>query len=265
MDEPAEIACDNGVAVVFTLRSPAKETVNEDACCIYRTDSSACVLLVADGMGGLPNGQAASALVVTSIEKFLAASPDESKYRDAILDGIEDANKQIMQEAPGSGSTVALVEIVGNLLRPYHVGDSKILVVGQRGKIKLETLSHSPTEYAIEAGYLEPRDAMDHEDRRYVSNMLGAGDMRIELGAPLRLSKFDTVLIASDGLIDNLHLEEIVEIIRKGKLKKCMQTLIRLCRKRMMGEGNPGEPSAPDDLTILLFRMGRMAVTLENF
>ena len=248
-------SCVCGNIVVFTARSPAKETVNEDSCAIFQIDTNSCVLAVADGMGGLPQGSTASRLVMQSLKDTLNNLKETNSVRDAILNSVEVANQKILALSTGAGSTAAIVEIANNIVRPYHIGDSKILVVGQRGKIKLETLSHSPTEYAVEAGFLEPNEAIDHEDRRYVSNMIGAQDMRIELGSPLTLSKYDTVLLASDGLVDNLQLYEIVEIIRKGNLKKCINKLIELCNERMNSDDNSQNPSAPDDLTILLYRM----------
>ena len=51
-----------------------------------------------------------------------------------------------------------------------------------------------------------------------VSNVLGASDMRIEVGSQRRIAPRDTLLIASDGLSDNLHTEEIVALLRTGPL-----------------------------------------------
>ena len=254
MPTAKQIVTDTGTIAMYTTRSPYKETVNEDACAVYRLDNDACVLAVADGMGGLPQGQAASEIVIDSLKQALGKINGDQNFRDAILNGVEVANKNILDEAAGSGSTVAIVEIVNNTIRPYHVGDSKILVVGQRGKVKLETLSHSPTEYAVEAGYLEPQEAIEHEDRRYITNMLGAQDMRIELGSPLKLATFDTVLLSSDGLVDNVHHAEIVDIIRKGNLMQCLNNLVTLCQLRMTSGGQADTPSSPDDMTIMLYR-----------
>ena len=47
--------------------------------------------------------------------------------------------------------------------KPYHVGDSQILLVGNRGRVKMLTTSHSPVGYAVEAGMLEEHDAIDHD------------------------------------------------------------------------------------------------------
>ena len=209
---------------------------------------------MADGMGGAACGAAASRVTIESLQKVLKdARPSEFGYREAILNGIDAANNQIISLAVGAGSTVATVEIFNNTLRPYHVGDSQIVVVGQRGKVKLQTISHSPVGYAVEAGMLDEHEALHHDDRHVISNYLGYPEMRIEIGPSIPLSRYDTVLVASDGLTDNLQLPEKIEIIRKGKLNKISKELVTLCNRRMNKE-DPGHPSKPDDVSFVLFR-----------
>lgn len=173
--------------------------------------------------------------------------------RAAILDGLDQANQTLLDSGLGCATTLAAVEINGREIRPFHVGDSEILVVGQRGKVKLQTVSHSPVGFAIEAGLLDESEAIHHEDRHIVSNVVGTADMRVEMGTALKLAANDTLLIASDGLFDNLRLDEIVEFIRKGPLDEAVRRLIALARERMDAAADD-VPSKPDDLTIIAFR-----------
>ncbi|MDH3520454.1 MAG: SpoIIE family protein phosphatase, partial [Myxococcales bacterium] len=128
-------------------------------------------------------------------------------------------------------------------------------LVGQRGKLKLQTIAHSPVGFAVEAGMLDESEAMHHEDRHIVSNMLGAPDMRIEVGSARRLAPRDTLLLASDGLSDNLRTDEIVQRIRTGSLEEGARRLVRAARRRMDAPIE-GEPSKPDDLTFVSYRRG---------
>ena len=146
------------------------------------------------------------------------------------------------------------MEINDRAARPYHVGDSAIVVVGQRGRTKLQTLSHSLVAYAVEAGLLDESDAMHHEDRHMVTNVIGVEGMRIDVGLPLALHLRDTVLLASDGLADNLSPAEIVAHIRKGPLVAAATNLIAHTQQRMNAPA-ADHPSKPDDLTFLLFRL----------
>ncbi len=238
----------------YTHRSPDKITPNEDGLAIIPLSAESGVLVVADGLGGQPEGDAASHIALSCMQQRLAQVSEEGGLREAILDAIETANEKIMQKTSGGATTLAVVEIQQNVIRPYHIGDSMILVTGQRGLVKLQIIAHSPVAYAVEAGLLDENAAVHHEERHLVSNIVGATDMRIEIGANLHLDRCDTMLISSDGLFDNLYPEEIVEIIRKRPLREVATRLIELCRTRMHGGMTDGQPSHADDLSFILFR-----------
>jgi serine/threonine protein phosphatase PrpC len=173
--------------------------------------------------------------------------------RTAILNGIEQANQAVCDLGVGAATTFAAVEIQSGSVRPYHVGDSLILLVGQRGRVKLETVSHSPVGFALEAGVMGHGEAMHHEDRHLVSNVLGAPDMRIEVGSERTLAPRDTLVIASDGLSDNLFVREIADHVRRGPLRDAAESLTSTARRRMYAPEDD-EPSKADDLTLLAFR-----------
>jgi serine/threonine protein phosphatase PrpC len=244
-----------GVAVVCSIRSPGRDTPNQDAAALVPVGDSAAVLVVADGVGGVRSGGQASAVAVTCLAEALGGSAaDASGLRPAILDGIERGNRAAQDLGVGAATTLAAVEVADGAVRPYHVGDSMILVVGQRGRVKLQTVAHSPVGFAVEAGVMDEKEAMHHEERHVVSNVLGAPDMRIEVGSARRLGPRDTVLVASDGIFDNLHLHEIVERIRKGPIQQAVRLLAQEALRRMTRPAR-GRPSKPDDLTFVLFRL----------
>ena len=170
------------------------------------------------------------------------------------MNGFEQANKQVLDLGIGASTTLAALEIQGNRVRPYHVGDSTIIVVGQRGKIKTQTVAHSPVGYAVEGGFLDEASAMFHEDRHLISNMIGAADMHIEIGPPMKLAARDTVILATDGLSDNLNTQEIVDTIRTGPLDGSLKALSENARGRMQNPGN-GHPSKLDDMTFIVYRL----------
>lgn len=252
-----------GIVTVVSTACPGKTTPNEDSAGLVNCGPRSGVLLVADGVGGHRGGEFASENVVRIVAEHLdelRATTGQSStpvprgmIRAAILDGLDQANQTLLDSGLGCATTLAAVEINGREIRPFHVGDSEILVVGQRGKVKLQTVSHSPVGFAIEAGLLDESEAIHHEDRHIVSNVVGTADMRVEMGTALKLAANDTLLIASDGLFDNLRLDEIVEFIRKGPLDEAVRRLIALARERMDAAADD-VPSKPDDLTIIAFR-----------
>ena len=94
-----------------------------------------------------------------------------------------------------------------------------------------------------------------HEDRHLVSNILGTSDMRIEIGPPLRLARFDTVLIASDGLCDNSRgRRDRGQGFGRAPCRAGSLNLAVEARAHM--EADDGlAPCKPDDLTIVAYRL----------
>jgi len=241
-------------AVVLSLSKPGRDGPNEDAAAVISLGKGAGVAVVSDGAGGHPGGAKAAALAVHAVcDSVVALGDDLENLRDAIINGFELADRAISALGTGAAATLAVVEIQGTHMRAYHAGDSMVLVTGQRGRIKWQTIPHSPVGYAVEAGLLDRGEALHHEDLHLVSNLLGTQDMRIELGATLSLAPRDTVVLASDGLSDNLHLDEIVERVRKGPLHQAVNELAALAKKRMESPAE-GAPSKPDDLTFIAIR-----------
>jgi len=243
-----------GALVAYTCRAPDKTTENEDGVAAIPYGPDAVVLIVADGAGGLPAGRRASQTAIRSLQESLDVAMSETMLlRTAILNGIDAANEAVLALGNGSATTLTIVTIEGQIARSYQVGDSEAMVVGQRGRIRAQTMAHSPTGFAVEAGLLDQREALHHEERHLVSNFIGTTDMRIDMGAGIQLNPRDTVLLASDGLTDNVHLHEITELIRKGTMSSAIDSMIGLARRRMTVE-TMHQPSKPDDLSVILFR-----------
>lgn len=254
MTDVEKVAVCGGLAVVSSRRSPIKETPNEDAAAVIPVNGQCGLLVVADGVGGVRSGDMAARLAVESLRDAVTDDlGDEFPVRAAIVNGIEEANRRIMDTGLGAATTLAVLEVNGRDIRPYHVGDSTIVVVGGRGKVKWQTVSHSPVGFAVEAGVLDEEEAMHHEDRHVVSNVVGSAEMRIEIGPEIRLAPRDTVVLASDGLLDNLTIDEIIARVRKGRLDKAVRRLAVDSRRRMTCS-EEGQPSKPDDTTIIAYR-----------
>ena len=259
MNEPQSLACANGTALVFSRPSPLKDTGNEDAAAVLPLWDGTAVLIVADGVGGMKAGNKASASAVRAIRKSVDRAPKGSDLRTFIVDGIERANENILKNAAGSATTVAIAEISDGYMRPYHVGDSIILQIGNRGQVKWSALSHAPLSYAVESGLMSEEDAMIHPERNLISNIVGDRDMTIEIGPRRKLAQTDTIVLASDGLCDNLSSHEIADFARRSPLPVRTEQMIAEARNRMYlaieGRAEIEQlPGKPDDLTVIVYR-----------
>ncbi len=243
-----------GEVVAYSAPCPGKTRPNEDAAAVIPTGDDRGFLAVADGLGGQPMAEQASGQALRTLEVWAGrVAQGERSPRDAVLSALEEANTRILEQAPGAGTTIAAVEVHDQVVRPFHVGDSIVLVCSARGRVRLETVPHSPIGYALAAGLIDEEDALHHPDRHIISNVVGSRQMRVEVGAPLTLEPGDTLLIASDGVTDNLRAAELIELVRGGSLRRAGEALAETCRGRMQAADGE-EPSKPDDLTFLLYR-----------
>ncbi len=247
-------ALKNGLAVVYTAPAPGKATGSEDAVALIPLGIDTCVLAVADGLGGQPAGEVASKLVLATLrEHVIATTTAPESLMQAIVEAVNEANHALLVQGLGAATTVAVVTVQGSSARFYHVGDSAILIVDRDGKIKSQTTAQSPVGYAVESGLLNEVEAMQHPQRNIVSNVVGMRDMRIEIGVSLDLAQHDTLLIASDGLTDNLYSHEIASRACAAPPDQAAQRLIEDCQGRMRG-GADSVPGHADDLSFVLFR-----------
>ena len=212
------------------------------------------LLMVADGLGSVAGAREAAGTCLNVILDAAQRAVDESvRVRTGILDGIEAANEAVLSLGQGAATTLIIAEISNERVRTYHVGDSAIVLIGQRGAVKLQTTPHSPVGFAVEAGMLDEHEAIHHEDLNLISNVIGSTEMRIEIGPETPIAPRDTLLLASDGLFDNLLMDEIIETVRTGPIDKKICSLTGAALERMQGKIE-GKPAKPDDLTTLLYR-----------
>jgi protein phosphatase len=257
----ADVSLPHGEVCVRSIRSPDKQTDNEDSAAVIQLGDDSLVLAVADGVGGSVAGREASNATMRALSRVLTKLPDETpQLRPAILDAVEEANKAVLGLARGAATTLVVAQLDSTRLRSYHVGDSELLAVGQRGRIKQRVVPHSPPGCAVVAGLLDENDAVQHDQRHILFIVIGSTELRVEVGPALQLAVRDTVLLASDGLFDNLYIDEIVDTIRRGPLVAAADRLVARVRARMQGADAADQPCKPDDLTIVLFRPHKVRV-----
>lgn len=254
-EQPRVFPFQKGQVGFFTQKASFKEGPNEDALAILTMHDQFGVVAVADGVGGAPQGDIAAKIAIEALACSPKSAPtDFSDIRNFVIQAIENANTAILQLGVGAATTLAAAAVGGTTIQTFHAGDSPIFLMGQRGRIRLASIPHSPTGYADAAGI-----AMDEDDpewfvqnRSLVSNFLGSRDMRIEIGPRLEMNKKDTLLIASDGLSDNLSQTQIIEIARKGTLEEVTNTLANTCLSHMHSGDEP--ICHIDDLSFVVYR-----------
>ena len=236
--------------VAYSATSPTKKSgINEDGYSIISMPGPMLIAAVADGVGGHNFGARASRLALETLHASVQGAGG-GDIHTTILSSLETSNQRILQESGfGAATTFIGITLTDKQVQTYNVGDSGALVFGAQGKLKLQTLAHSPVADALRAGIIDEQTALKHTARNIVSNVLGTSTMHVTHGPSVKLSARDTLVIASDGLYDNFLVQEIVDIMRKGPLPEALRRLVETCQQRMQGQGKA------DDLTVVALRL----------
>lgn len=242
----------SGVIAASSTPSPERPGSNEDALLVMPVGDNGTLLAVADGCGGMPAGDRASAVVISALASAMSEAVG-SDLTSAVLAGFDQANSEVAWLRMGAGSTLTAVFVLDRVARVFHAGDSPAMVVGQRGAIRFAALSHSLVGFGVEAGLLSADEAQNHEDGGVVLNVLGFPEMFVHVGPPIELRPMDTVVVASDGLADNVPIDQIVDACRVGTALEAVERLTALASHAM----RKSPTGHADDLSIALYRPKR--------
>jgi serine/threonine protein phosphatase PrpC len=174
------------------------------------------LLAVSDGLGGSQAGEVASALVVQSLRRSLAADSDEQP--DALLEEATlRANREVWQAAhhPGQekmGATLTALYIRAGVAHIAEVGDSRAYLL-RGGTMRQVTRDQSYVQLLVDAGALSPEAARSSEQRNMILQAMGVGPtVNVGLGR-LELRQRDCFILCSDGLTTKVDATEIRETI----------------------------------------------------
>lgn len=207
MKEPELLTHGNWQISYFVSRCPDKDHT-EDSAGIYLIDNKSMVLAVADGFGGHKMGEVASKMAIQGLHTSLGKEKD-TPLIEAITTSYENTNKTIRRKAKGAATTLVVCQIENNQIRFYNAGDSKGILIGPKGKNKLETLAHNPLEMGMASGLINGKEAYIKEINHFVSNYLGSKNLRIDMTDKKEFASEDKILLVSDGATDNCDIKKI--------------------------------------------------------
>lgn len=183
---------------------------------------------VADGMGGMKDGQRASETAVFSLKAGFAAMDREADLSVQLCDSVYKAGEQINQLLEGDGgSTLVACVIYQEQLYYASVGDSFLYLKrdGQLLRLNREHTYRSQLYLeAIRSGSMVPGPANTDPERAALTQFLGMDQMS-EIDCfrrPLPLKDGDVLLICSDGVGGVLTEEKLLGCLeRKTPAEAC--------------------------------------------
>jgi protein phosphatase len=217
---------------------------NEDACGIFSIPSPAGTLMllaVADGLGGHPAGEVASALAVRALVHSVSLGAKSIVVQDGpslgkiLATGFSHANDRVCQypeEDPacqGMGTTLVAALLWNNGEGVCgSVGDSRAYLVGRT--IRRITRDHSEVQDLVDRGIISPDVAEQHPLKNIVTRIIGRmGDVPDFF--PFSLDD-DCLLLCSDGLLDGISEGEVHAIVTKTDFAGLCEALVTAARGR---------------------------------
>ena len=186
---------------------------------IKYADEQGHLFLVADGIGGAPAGEQASALAVKSVEEFLVNTlkwffqlkgVEQEKVVVEFQDALRRADAKIFAEVAqhpeleGMGTTLTLAYSLGENLFVANAGDSRCYLFRQ-GELSQLTCDHTFAQDLIRQGLPPPTPRDRLAGSHWITNAIGGSDpgVRVEVHK-LTLEPGDVLLLATDGLTNEL-------------------------------------------------------------
>jgi PPM family protein phosphatase len=170
---------------------------NEDA---YLCGST--VYAVADGLGGLPAGEVASALAVQSLQSLDGKSfADAAHAQAALAEAVTAANQAVLIDARthparvGMATTLTAALVHDGWVVLAHVGDCRAYLLAD-GQLRQLTADHNPPG-----------------DSHILTRVIGEHDVLIDRPDPLELGADHRLLLCSDGLSDVVPETVITEAL----------------------------------------------------
>ena len=202
----------------------------------YRTSNqdsgfvSESAAAVADGVGGGPAGDVASAilvhrLVAGGLRRF--HDGEELRTRLRLANWDIGALTRRDDDLEGMATTFTGVFLHGDDMLLAHVGDSRAYRL-RGGVVTRRTRDDSYVQHLVDAGLVPAHEAAAHPQRNLVTaSFSGADDDADHLTVTLEpVEPGDRWLLCSDGLSDYLPEHDLVSILRSGSPAQAAQGLV---------------------------------------
>lgn len=208
-----------------------KKDVNQDSLVIKTAKSPygrIGLFVICDGMGGLSQGELASATVArgfsnwfdNEVEKLDFNILNEDEVYNIINKLVKDLNSKIMQYGKNIssplGTTITMMLTVDNKYYLCQIGDSRAYKVTER--IELLTKDQTLVAREIEKGNLTEEEAKVDKRRNILIQCIGAKkDIKPVFSSGI-IDGGENFIICSDGFYRKLNSDDILDSLNKDTI-----------------------------------------------
>ena len=203
---------------------------------------------IADGMGGHNAGEVASAMAIEHLRSVAISGVSSA---EAFAQVVRDLNGAIYASATsttdqrGMGTTLtaaALLAPTDNVDQPSqlviaNVGDSRTYLL-RSGELRQMSVDHSYVQELVTEGLLTVDEARTHPRRNIVTRALGIDEQVSVDTWTIPMFDGDRFMLCSDGLVDEVPLDEITEMMREHSTPQHVAERLVTAAKRHGGRDN---------------------------
>lgn len=214
---------DNKQFVVGKLHNVGKRSSQQDSFAVSdEKDEKLCsekglIAIVADGMGGLSDGDKISSMVTLSLLKYFYEKPLADFPGNTLLEMLKKANREVnlflKNKTERCGSTLVTGIIKEKKLYWLSVGDSHIYLYRNGSLIQLnrEHTYKEELDLKIVNGEMDMEEAMKNPQKTALTSYIGMGQLeKIDKNSvPVELQKGDRIIFATDGVFGTMKESQI--------------------------------------------------------
>jgi serine/threonine protein phosphatase PrpC len=226
---------------VFQISRKGGREKNEDRMGYCYTRESGLFVL-ADGMGGHPEGEVAAQLALQTISALYQkeARPIVQDVTEFLSTALMAAHHQIIRYASEKGmldtprTTLVAAIVQGSSATWVHCGDSRLYVV-RNGELLTRTRDHSYLEQqagAAAANNSALVQRLERINRNILFTCLGSPSKPVfDVTGPVTLQQGDKILLCSDGLWGAIGEGDIVSHLASKAVADAVPDLVELALK----------------------------------
>lgn len=214
------------------------------------------LFIVADGMGGHQYGEVASNTAIRVISSYIMKKfhgslfsmppqPMEESLQEIVQAAVMEAQRAVLREAPGSGTTVTAALALGQQLTIAHVGDSRGYLLYNDQRIESITRDHSLVRRLEELGQITAAEAAVHPQRNVLYRAIGQGEA---LEPDIVTTPFPVggyLMLCSDGLWGLVSDDELRRIVYSApNIQKACQDMVNAANAA----------GGPDNISVVLVK-----------
>lgn len=222
---------------VFQVSRKGGRGMNEDRMGYCYTHSSG-IFLLADGMGGHPEGEVAAQLALQTIAAMYQkeAKPEIPDVAAFLASAVMAAHRQILRYAIEKGmfdsprTTIVAAVVQAGSATWIHCGDSRLYLV-RDSALLARTRDHSHAEQQKSAGL--GAKSGDSINRNILFTCLGSpAKPEFDIAGPVTLQQGDKILLCSDGLWGVLPDVEIVYRLALQPVSEAVPDLVEIALRK---------------------------------